>query len=234
MKKNIVRFLILAVIGFGLGAAIAYFEMKKDTPPAVASEQAVQQTEQQVTQTASEFKGEFSLIADADSDAITLETFEGIEKLVFFGFTHCPDVCPSTLTKIAEVLEGLDKNIPAFFITVDPARDTPEVMQEYTSAFDPRIIGLTGDQQSIDAAVNSFKAYAAKDAPADDAPVDDAHDHSHDHAQGEEMAEGQNDAYLMQHSSFVYLLGKDNNLLEIINSGDTSEEMLAEVKQHVQ
>ena len=82
---------------------------------------------------------------------VTEADFKGEPYLVFFGYTHCPDVCPTTLFQISEVLRALgpEAKIKALFITVDPERDTPELMQSYAESFDPRIIGLSGDRAAM-------------------------------------------------------------------------------------
>ena len=83
--------------------------------------------------------------------------------LVYFGYTHCPDVCPTELAHISDVLTKMgDKSIPALFITVDPERDTPKIMQDYVSSFNPHIIGLSGSPQAIGAAEKAYRVFARK------------------------------------------------------------------------
>ena len=98
------------------------------------------------------FKGsEFSL-KDMNNNAINEKSFNGPLTAIFFGFTNCPDVCPMTLNKLDIVLDKIknDKNdIKVFFISVDPERDTPEVVKDYLSNFDNKIIGITGDPEKI-------------------------------------------------------------------------------------
>ncbi len=223
MKKNIMRFIILAAIGFGLGGAIAYFEMQKETPATVNTVQTAPaevesvKKQEQTMQAATKLSGEFSLISENGSE-ITQENFRGLEKLVFFGFTNCPDICPATLTKLSTVLPDLDKNLPVLFITVDPKRDTPEVMGEYVDMFDKRIVGLTGSQEQVDAAINAFKVYAAKEEPKDMSADHSSHGAGHD-----------DHMYMMQHSAYIYFMGKDNELLDVINSEDSAETITQEI-----
>tara|TARA_B100000686_G_scaffold51240_1_gene55041 strand:- start:133 stop:717 length:585 start_codon:yes stop_codon:yes gene_type:complete len=98
------------------------------------------------------FKGSnFSLI-DMDNNTITQESFNGPLTAIFFGFTHCPDVCPMTLNKMDIVLDKLEnkkKNLKVFFISVDPQRDTPDIIKNYLSNFDNSFIGITGEPEKI-------------------------------------------------------------------------------------
>jgi cytochrome oxidase Cu insertion factor (SCO1/SenC/PrrC family) len=128
---------------------------------------------------------EFSLV-DHTGKPVTDEDFAGTWQLVFFGFTYCPDVCPTTLNDVSVVLEELGNDaekVTPLFISVDPERDTPEVMAEYVANFDPRIVGLTGSPEQIKQAARAFRAYYAK--------VDQ---------------EGASDGYTMDHSAFLYLM----------------------------
>ena len=107
--------------------------------------------------------GPFSLV-DGDGRAVTNASFAGKWMLVYFGYTHCPDVCPTTLDAISQTLKALgpDRNIRALFITLDPERDTPAVMKDYLSSFDPRIVGLTGPQAEVDKVAHEYRVYAKK------------------------------------------------------------------------
>lgn len=105
--------------------------------------------------------GPFTLQA-ADGATVTDATFRGKWLLVFFGYTFCPDTCPTTLSQIALSLQHLGADaakVHPIFITVDPARDTPEVMRQYTEAFDPRIVGLTGSYEQISAVMQEYGVY---------------------------------------------------------------------------
>ncbi len=95
---------------------------------------------------------------------VTDADYTGKPILVFFGYTHCPDVCPTTLSDMSQMLDklGPDKKATALFITVDPARDTPAVLKDYLSSFDPRIVGLTGDQAAIDDVAHKYRVYARR------------------------------------------------------------------------
>ena len=98
------------------------------------------------------FKGSNFSLKDMNNNTITQESFDGPLTAIFFGFTNCPDVCPMTLNKMDIVLDKLEnkkKDVKVFFISVDPEKDTPEVIKEYLSNFDNKFIGITGDPEKI-------------------------------------------------------------------------------------
>jgi protein SCO1/2 len=137
--------------------------------------------------------GAFAL-QDGDGKTISDQTLRGRPFLVYFGYTHCPDVCPTELARISDILTQMgDKPIPALFITVDPERDTPKIMRDYVSSFNPAIVGLSGSRQAIDAAEKTFRVFARK---------------------GPLQADGD---YSMDHSSIVYLMDKNGAFLEAFN-----------------
>ena len=137
--------------------------------------------------------GAFSL-EDAAGKTVSDQTLRGRPFLVYFGYTHCPDVCPTELARISDILTQMgDKAIPALFITVDPERDTPKLMQDYVSSFNPAIIGLSGSRQAIDATEKAFRVYSHK---------------------GPLQADGD---YSMDHSSIVYLMNKNGAFVEAFN-----------------
>src|SRR5580658_1318355 len=144
--------------------------------------------------------GAFAL-EDGDGKTVSDQTLRGRPFLVYFGYTHCPDVCPTELARISDILTRMgDKAIPALFITVDPERDTPKVMQDYVSSFDSRIIGLSGGPQAIEAAEKAFRVYARK---------------------GQAQADGD---YSMDHSSVIYLMDKSGAFVEAFNAERPPEE----------
>jgi protein SCO1/2 len=104
-------------------------------------------------------------LVDANGRTVTERDFRTKPTAWFLGFTHCPDMCPTTLADLTAVLDRLwpdaDK-INVVFVTVDPERDTPEVLKEYLSSFDPRIIGLTGSREAIDAMAKAYFVHQAK------------------------------------------------------------------------
>ncbi|MBC6444197.1 MAG: SCO family protein [Alphaproteobacteria bacterium GM202ARS2] len=129
--------------------------------------------------------------------------------LVFFGFTHCPDVCPVALASITAALNALDapqrKNIIPLFITTDPKRDTPQRMQAYAQQFAPEIVMLTGSQSQLQHAYHIFKVYAQKQTPQND------HHHTDHHAHHDHQTEP---SYLINHSSFIYLMAPNGQFID--------------------
>jgi protein SCO1/2 len=130
-------------------------------------------------------------LEDQSGKVVTDQDLKGKPYLVFFGYTHCPDICPTTLFDMSQVMKQLGPDADrtgALFITVDPERDTPAVMKDYLSNFDPHLRGLTGDQASIDAAIKEYRAYAKK------VPLKDGD-------------------YTMDHTAVVYLMDKNGNFI---------------------
>ena len=151
--------------------------------------------------------GPFTLSA-ADGKTLTDADMKGRSFLVYFGYTHCPDVCPTTLAEISDVLRRLpDKPIRALFVTVDPERDSPAAMADYVSSFDPRIVGLSGSPEEIAAIEKGYRVYARK---------------------GPSRADGE---YAMDHSSVVYLMDKNGAFVESLDlqrpAEDTAKELSA-------
>lgn len=108
-------------------------------------------------------------LTGSDGKPYSLKSFAGKAVIVFFGYTQCPDICPTTLAELSEVMKLLgDKadRVQVVMITVDPERDTPEVLKAYVSGFDPRFIGLSGTAEQTKEAASSFKAFYAKSGPA--------------------------------------------------------------------
>lgn len=153
--------------------------------------------------------GPFELVDDTGK-AVTDEDFRGDFLLVFFGFTHCPDVCPTTLGEIAATLDRLGPQagrVQPLFISVDPARDTPAGLREYIKAFDPRIVGLTGTPEQIKAVTKDYGVYYAK-------------------ADGSDGSGGTSDGtYSVNHSSITYLMGPDGAYLRTFSYGTSPEKM---------
>jgi protein SCO1/2 len=137
--------------------------------------------------------GPFTLTGPGGT-VVTERDLIGHPTLIFFGYTHCPDICPTDLYEISEVFKALGpkSDVKAFFVTVDPERDTPAVMKEYTANFDPRIIGLTGDAAQTAAIEKAYRVYAKK-APAEHGD------------------------YLMDHSAIVYLMDKQGRFASAFN-----------------
>jgi protein SCO1/2 len=154
--------------------------------------------------------GPFKL-TDQNGKTITEKDLKGHPSLVFFGFTHCPEVCPTTLFDISEVLNKLGPDagkVNAVFITVDPERDTPAVMKDYLSSFDPRVVGVTGDPAAIAAVEKSYRVYAKK------VPLEDGN-------------------YTMDHTALVYLMDKDGHFVAPFNMKRRPEEAAADLQRYL-
>lgn len=193
-----------------VGAQVTVRMMNDAAAPPTAEEKA--RTAQDVARDV--VTGEFSLI-DHHGSAVTDEDYRGSWLLIFFGYTYCPDVCPTSLGVVSLVMDELGKDaakVQPLFITVDPERDTPEVMADYVAAFHPRIIGLTGSLEQIKAAAHSHRAYYAK------APV-------------EEGGEITPDEYGMDHSAYLYLMDAQGVYAHVFSPTDTSDDIAAGIRK---
>jgi protein SCO1/2 len=152
--------------------------------------------------------GPFVLTAQ-DGKPVTERVLRGQPTMVFFGYTHCPDVCPATLAEISAVFKamGPDPKAKALFITVDPERDTPAVLKDYLTSFDPRITGLTGSPDAIHQVEIAYKAYA-KAVPDKDG------------------------TYTMDHTAITYLMDKNGNFIGALNLERPAKEVAEELKQY--
>lgn len=152
--------------------------------------------------------GPFAL-QTGDDATLTDADLKGHPFLVYFGYTHCPDVCPTTLAEISDVLRRMpDKPIRALFVTVDPERDTPASMADYVSSFDSRITGLSGSRAEIDAIEKAYRVYARKGPP---------------------RADG---GYSMDHSSVVYLMDAKGAFVEALDLERPPEEAAKELSAY--
>lgn len=157
--------------------------------------------------------GPFTLV-DQNGRTVTAGDFRGRFMLLYFGYTYCPDVCPTTLTTMADAIDILDgdgESIVPIFITVDPERDTPEHLKMYVNYFHPRLVGLTGTPQSVGAAARAYRIYYAK-APQGGAAGDD---------------------YLMDHSSGIYLMGPDGAFRAHFDHGTGAEAMAKRIREYL-
>ncbi len=150
-------------------------------------------------------------LEDQNGKPVTDADMKGRPFLVFFGFTHCPDICPTTLFDMSQLLRALgpDANhVGALFITVDPERDTPAVIKDYLSNFDPHLRGLTGDQAAINAAIKAYRVYAKK------VPLE-------------------NGDYTMDHTAVVYLMDKDGHFVAPFSMKRTTEAEAADLRRYM-
>ncbi len=141
-------------------------------------------------------KGDYELVT-TDGGTFTEETLEGTPSAVFFGFTHCPDVCPTTLADAAEWQEAMaeeGEDLRVFFVTVDPERDTTEIMRDYVS-WAPGVTGVTGSPEAVEEAIADFRIYARR------VPLEGG-------------------GYSMDHSSSVLLFDANGDLFEPLGYGE--------------
>ena len=147
-------------------------------------------------------------LLDHHGRKVSVADFRGAPLLVVFGYTHCPDVCPTTLARLATVLDELETagvTARGAFVTLDPERDTLEVLASYVEAFHPRLTGLSGDEASLREAAQNFRVFYEK---AGDDPDD----------------------YLIDHSAYLYLLGADGTLLSYYHPDLTAEVMTQDMR----
>jgi protein SCO1 len=154
--------------------------------------------------------GAFKL-TDQNGQVVTDQDLKGHPSLVFFGFTHCPDVCPTTLFEVSEVLRALGPDADrtrALFVTVDPERDTPRVMKDYLSSFDPHLSGLTGDPAEIAAVAKAYRVYFKK------VPQEDG-------------------GYTLDHTAIVYLMDKTGRFVSPFNLKRPTDAAAADLRRYL-
>ncbi len=189
---------IILVLSFGFGFRL--YEMGRN----ITAENGGQTNSAGV----SRIGGPFTLV-DQTGKTRTEKDFRGEYMLVYFGYTYCPDVCPTELQAISNAMDLLPKDvakqIQPIFITVDPERDTVGAMADYVSHFHPRLIGLTGTLEQTSAAAKAYRVYYAK-AFEEGEPKD-------------------SDTYLVDHTAFIYLMGKDGSYIRHFNQGESPEKI---------
>lgn len=151
--------------------------------------------------------GPFRLTDGNTGQVVTDETFRGKTILIYFGYTYCPDACPTALNNISQAMEKLGpaaKNIVPLFISIDPARDTPKVMANYVKAFDPRIQGLVGDAAATAKVAKEFDVYYKR----------------HDEPDG---------SYLMDHSSLIYVMDGTERFLKYLPSSESGSKLASAI-----
>ena len=150
-------------------------------------------------------------LTDQAGQTVTEKSLQGRPTLIFFGFTHCPDVCPTSLFEISEVLKAMGGDadrVNAYFISVDPERDTNAAMKDYLSSFDPHLKGLTGDPEAVAKALSGFRVYARK------VPLKDGD-------------------YTMDHTALIYLMDRGGKFVSSFNLKRTPEEAAADLRRYL-
>jgi protein SCO1/2 len=149
-------------------------------------------------------------LTDQNGRMVTEQDLKGAPFLVFFGFTHCPEVCPTTLFEVSEILRKLGPDadrVRALFITIDPDRDTSAALKDYLSSFDPRMLGLTGDPAEIAAVAKAYRVYYKK------VPLEQD--------------------YTMDHTTIVYLMDKEGRFVSPFNLKRTTEAAAADLRRYL-
>ena len=159
--------------------------------------------------------GDFTLTSET-GEPISFSDFDGQYRTIYFGYAFCPDVCPTDNQRAMAGLKRFEKENPELgakvqplFVSIDPQRDTPEVLTEFTDAFHPRLIGMTGSKEQLDKAASDFAVFYSK---------------------GEETSNG---GYLMDHSNQTYLFGPDGQPLALLPTSDGPDAVAAELAKWV-
>lgn len=202
-KRRIIRTALLALIGLVVGCTIAWLQIQADR-----NQQTMPQAASNTLVSGIALDGSFDM-TDHTGRAVTQADYDGRFKLIYFGFTYCPAICPTELQKIAQVMKALDsaqaEKIQPIFITVDPERDTVEVMRQYVEMFDPRLVGLRGTPEQTEKVKQGFKVFASK------VDTEDGGD------------------YTVDHSSFIYLMNPANQAVGIYRMQDDAAMITADI-----
>jgi cytochrome oxidase Cu insertion factor (SCO1/SenC/PrrC family) len=175
--------------------------------------------------------GKFILV-NQDGKMVADSDFKGKLMLVYFGFTNCPDTCPLDLALITKLMEKLGdnaKNVQPIFITVDPARDTTGQLKQYLSNFYPGMIGLTGTKGQIADIIAKYHIFSKKSEVVQNA---DHEEESHQHEEeghGDSHEHHEHGGYAMEHSSYIYLMGRDGKYLTHFNDKQDIEEIVQRI-----
>jgi protein SCO1/2 len=168
---------------------------------------------QSATSTGTALVGGPFTLTDQDGRRVTEKDFLGKFTLVFFGYTYCPDICPTELQVMMAALDQMGPDggkIQPVFVSVDPARDTPDVMKSYVENFGPRLIGLTGSEEEVAAAAKAYRVYYAKSGNTQSA-----------------------EDYLVDHSSIIYLMGPDGRFLKHFTYTTDAAKLASELKEAI-
>src|SRR6201995_1637494 len=150
-------------------------------------------------------------VTDHSGPTLIVKNLQGRPTLIFFGFTHCPDVCPTELFQVSEILRALGSDadrVNAYLVSVDPERDTGAVMKDYLSSFDPHLKGLTGDPAAVAKVISDYRVYAKK------VPLKDGD-------------------YTMDHTALIYLMDRDGKFVSPFRLDRKPEEAAADPKHYL-
>ena len=188
----------------------------------------------------------FNLI-NHNGEVVSIKNYSNQNKVFFFGFTYCPDVCPMGLSILSNVIDDIQEELDIddykfIFVSVDPERDTPDRLNEFLSNFNEKIVGLTGDYESLKSVWENFFVHVKTNKTPEQGPyselVDskvqnsnddhDSHSSHGDHETNSDKEDSINN-YIVQHSAFYFIFDRKDNLKTILPFGSSSEEILAEL-----
>jgi len=193
---------LASVVALAAAAGLAYWQIERGPTAAEGGYEVAQ---------GAPIGGPFELV-DSTGATVTDEEFRGQSLLIYFGYTFCPDVCPTELAEMTQALDLLGEDaerLQPVFVSIDPERDTPEAVGQYAELFHPRLIGLTGSPEQVAQAAANYRVFYRR--------VDDP-DYSY---------------YLVDHSSFIYLVGPDGELAALFSPRHTPEDMAAGIREHL-
>ncbi len=198
LKRNLVPLIALAMGSLVLAAAVVLVLLPPPGRPGV------------ITSGVAAIGGPFRLTSQTGAP-VTEADLKGKPFAVFFGFTHCPDVCPTALFDISSLLKDLGPagdRMQVLFVSVDPARDTPELLRTYLESFDPRITALTGTEEEVQAMAKAYRAFYRK------VPTGGGN-------------------YTVEHTATVYLMGRSGEFVTALDAHENREAKLAKLKRLV-
>ncbi|MDR3516404.1 MAG: SCO family protein [Azospirillaceae bacterium] len=202
MKPGVLRIGIAAVLVLGVGGGMGWMQWRAARDMTVSGDPAAS--------LAAQVGGPWTL-SDPQGRTVTNETWRGKVQVMFFGYRFCPDICPTELQTIGQAMDLLGADaagVQPLFVSIDPARDRGSVLAEYTAQFHPSIIGLSGTAAQTAAIARAYRVYYAKVVPAGADPDD----------------------YSMDHSSIVYLIGRDGKTAGLLPAGTAPDAMAAAIR----
>jgi protein SCO1 len=198
MDRRSTVIVIIAVTLLALGSAWVTIAIPTNRVP------------EQTSSSSAQIGGPFTLDA-ADGRTVTDQTYRGKWLLIYFGYTFCPDACPTALNNMSGALEKLGggaSKVQPLFITVDPKRDTSQVMADYLKSFDPRIVGLTGSQAQTDSVAKAYRVYVAPQKTG-------------------------GDDYLVDHSAYFYVMNPQGKFVNVIADDAAADEMADKLREMI-
>lgn len=199
-KKSLIL-ILLAILALGLSALVVLW-----TPPPPHSDETPS------VLVPDDMGGPFTL-TDQDGKKTDTASFKNKYKLIYFGFTHCPAICPTELQKISKAIFALDDEraarVQPIFVSVDPERDTPAILKDYVGLFSMNLVGFTGTPEEIETVKRQYRVYAAK---AEDPNASE---------------------YSVDHSSYIYLLDPSDRVVGLFNTDDGAEKITAELEKRI-